>query len=308
MMRKYPIVSFFTLAILISWAGWIPYAAAQAGIIQLKIPSELIWLAEFGPTLSAIIVTFFIYGKTGLKDLQKRLLLCKVRLRWYFFAILITPILIILSLCIDSLIFKTTYDFSLLNDWDNNFIKRTEAFTPSMGIITYLVDFMKQGTFATGIVFLLLALTNGGLSEEIGWRGFALKEFQNRPFNILLSSLFISLLWALWHTGTLFWQTVMTSTLTEGFTFAISYLLQYLLLVFPLSIIYTVLFNGTKGSILLSIILHAFYNISISIFATALPNFPMLTFVIILWIFSGILMLTLWKNETYNKSKKNASS
>lgn len=307
-MRKYPILTYFILALLISWAGWIPYAAAQAGILHLKIPSELIWLAEFGPTFSAIIVTLFIYGKSGLKDLQKRLLLCNVRLHWYLFAILITPLLILLSIVLDSLIFETTYDFSLLNEWDSNFIKRTEAFTPSMGVITHLIDFMKQGTFATGTVFLVLALTNGGLSEEIGWRGFALKEFQNRPYNILLSSLFVSLIWALWHTGTLFWQTVMTSTLTDGITFAISYLLQYLLLVFPLSIIYTVLFNGTKGSILLSIILHAFYNISISVFATALPNFPMLTFVIILWVFSVILMLALWNNGTYNKSKTNASS
>lgn len=307
-MRKYPILTFFILALLISWAGWIPYAAAQAGILHLKIPSEIIWLAEFGPTLSAIIVTFFIYGKNGIKDLQKRLLLCKVKAHWYLFAILITPLLILLSLGIDSLIFNASFDFSLLNDWDNNFIKRTEAFTPSMGIITHLVDFMKTGSFATGIVFLVLALTNGGLSEEIGWRGFALKEFQNKPFNILLSSLFVSLLWALWHTGTLFWQTVMTSTLTGGFTFAISYLLQYLLLVFPLSIIYTVLFNATKGSILLTIILHAFYNISISVFAAALPNFPMLTFVIILWLFSVMLMLTLWENGTFNKSKTNASS
>lgn len=308
MIRKYPIVTFFTLAILISWAGWIPYAAAQAGLLNLKIPSELIWLAEFGPTLSAIIVTIFIYGKTGLKDLRKRLLLYNVRLHWYLFAILITPLLILLSLGLDSLIFKTSFDFSLLKEWDNNFIKRTEAFTPSMGIITHLVDYMKTGCFATGLVFLVLALTNGGLSEEIGWRGFALKEFQNRPYNILLSSLYVSLLWALWHTGTLFWQTMMTSTLTGCFTFAISYLIQYLLLVFPLSIIYTVLYNGTKGSILLSIILHASYNISISVFATALPNFPMLNFVIILWIFSVILMLTLWKNGIYNKIKTNASS
>lgn len=307
-MKKFPILTFFILALIISWAGWIPYAAAQAGIISSKIPSELIWLAEFGPTFSALIVTLYIYKRAGIKEILGRLLLWKVDIKWYLFAIFITPVLILLSLGIDIVIFDTSYDFSLLNDWDINFIKRTEAFTPSMGIISGLVGFMKTSTLGTGLVFLVLALTNGGLSEEIGWRGFALKEFQNRPFNILISSLFVSLLWALWHTGTLFWQTVMTSTLIEGVIFAISYLLQYLLLVFPLSIIYTVLFNGTKGSILLSIILHAFYNISISVFATALPNFPMLTFVIILCIFSAILTLTLWKNGTYNKTKMNASS
>ncbi|MCZ7611913.1 MAG: hypothetical protein M5U17_17370 [Ignavibacterium sp.] len=43
-----------------------------------------------------------------------------------------------------------------------------------------------------------------------------------------------------------------------------------------------ILYNGTNGSILLSIILHAFHNISISIFATALPNFPMIILVVLL--------------------------
>ena len=302
-MKKFPILSFFVLALLISWAGWIPYAAAQAGIINLKIPSELIWLAEFGPTLSALIVTFFIYGKTGVKDIQKRLTIWKVGLRWYLFAILITPLVILLSISIDSLLFRTSYDLSLLIDWDTNFIKRTEAFTPSMGIITQLVDFMKTGILGTGLVFILLALTNGGLSEELGWRGFALVEFQNRPCNFLLSSLFVSLLWAFWHAGTMFWQTVMMSSLNDGLMFAITYVAEYLLLVFPLSIIYTVLFNGSGGSVLLTIILHAFYNISISVFASALPNFPMVIFVIILWLFSLLLLIKNWNNEVYNKVK-----
>ncbi len=300
-LKKYPIAVFFILALLISWAGWIPYAASKSGLLNSKIPTELIWLAEFGPSLSAIIVTLLLYGKTEVKNLLNGLFQWNVAFYWYLFAIFITPVLMLLSIGLDGLVSGTTYDFSLLNEWDTNFIKRTEAFTPSMGIITSLVAYMQEGPLATGTVFVVLALTNGGLSEEIGWRGFALKEFQKKPFNILWASLFVALLWALWHTGTLFWQTVMTSNLMDGFSFAISYVFQYLLLVFPLSILYTVLFNGTRGSILLSILLHACYNISISVFATALPNFPMLMFVGILWLFSIVLLLILWKNGRYNK-------
>lgn len=302
LIQKFPILTFFTLALLISWAGWIPYAASQAGLLKLKIPSEITWLAEFGPSLSAIILALVIHGKVGFKRLFGRLSFWKVNLKWYLFAFFITPVLILASIGIDTLLFKTTYDLTLLNQWDNNFIHRTEAFTPSMGIITMLVSFMKTGSIATGLVFLILALTNGGLSEEIGWRGFALNKFQAKPYNIIISSLLVAVLWAFWHTGTLFWQTVMTSNFIKGFTFAASYLLEYLLLVIPLSIIYTIQYNGTKGSILLSIILHAFYNISISVFATALPNFPMLTLVIVLWVFAAILTLIVWKNKTFNKS------
>lgn len=306
--HKYPIISFFTLSVLISWAGWVPYAASKVGLLNLNIPSEIIWLAEFGPSLSAIIITALIYGRTGTTSLLKRLLMWKTSIKWYFFAILVTPILIFTSIGIDVLFFKATYDFSLLSQWDINFINRTAAFTPSMGIITQLVSFMKTSTFATGLVFLVLALTNGGLSEEVGWRGFALSKFQNRPYNFLVSSLFVACLWALWHTGTLFWQTVFTSAFSEGISFASTYLFQYLLLVIPLSVLYTILYNGTNGSILLSIILHAFYNISISIFATALPNFPMIILVVLLWIFAILLTIILWKNSKYNKSYFNETN
>ncbi|HUN03200.1 MAG TPA: hypothetical protein PLS00_10125, partial [Niabella sp.] len=132
--------------------------------------------------------------------------------------------------------------------------------------------------------------------------GFALSKFQDKPYNFLVSSLFVALLWAFWHTGTLFWQTVFTANFSEGISFASTYLFQYLLLVIPLSVLYTFLYNGTNGSILLSIILHAFYNISISIFATALPNFPMIILVVLLWIFAILLTIILWKKSKYNKA------
>ncbi|MCK6648695.1 MAG: CPBP family intramembrane metalloprotease [Bacteroidia bacterium] len=307
-MKKYALLIFFILSLLISWAGWIPYAASKAGLLNLNIPSEIIWLAEFGPTISAIVITLLIFDKADKKSLLKRLLIWKTGIKWYFFAILVTPILIMASIGIDILFFKTTYDFSLLSQWDINFINRTEAFTPSMGIITQLVSFMHTGTFATGLVFLVLALTNGGLSEEIGWRGFALSKLQGKPYNFLVSSLIVAFLWAFWHTGTLFWQTVFTSTFSEGISFAATYLFQYLLLVIPLSVLYTVLYNGTNGSILLSIILHAFYNISISIFATALSNFPMIIFVVLLWIVAILLTIILWKKSKYNKIYTNETN
>ena len=38
----------------------------------------------------------------------------------------------------------------------------------------------------------------GPLSEEIGWRGYALERLQTR-WNALTSSLIVGLVWALWH-------------------------------------------------------------------------------------------------------------
>ena len=47
-----------------------------------------------------------------------------------------------------------------------------------------------------GIFLPLLIL--GPLSEEIGWRGYALERLQTR-WNALTSSLIVGLVWALWH-------------------------------------------------------------------------------------------------------------
>ncbi len=285
--KQYPILVFFLLALLISWAGWIPYAAVEANLLDWIVPAEVIWIAEFGPSLAALVITFWLNGKQGLKKLWIGLTKWKVKYFWYVFAILLTPAIILLTLAISSVFTGISYDLANLSQWDTNFITRTEAFTPSLGIISGISQMMKNGPLATAFFFLLLSITNGGLSEEIGWRGFALDRWLENKRGLLISSFFVSILWAFWHTGTLFWKTILTTNLQEASIFAITYLFQYMLLVFPLSILYTILYEGSGRSILLAVLFHAFYNISIAVFATALPNFPMLTFVLVLWVLAG---------------------
>jgi len=45
---------------------------------------------------------------------------------------------------------------------------------------------------------VIINITSGPTGEELGWRGFALNEFQKRH-NLLVSSVLIGLLWGLWH-------------------------------------------------------------------------------------------------------------
>jgi hypothetical protein len=101
-------------------------------------------------------------------------------------------------------------------------------------------------------------------------------------------------MWGLWHTGTLFWKEVLTSSLASSLSFAAIYLLQYLLLVVPLSIIYAFLMQGSKGSLLLAVLLHASYNLTITVAASAWPDFPMLTLIVLIWVLAGGLSIRLW--------------
>lgn len=291
MLRRRPVTAFFLVALLVSWVGWIPYASMQAGVVELSVPAELIWLCEFGPSLAALLVTGLVAGKAGVRRLVGRLGRWNVGARAYAFAVLVTPVLAALALVVNVALGGAWPDLSRLEAWDARFIERTGAFTPSLGLISTLVDAMTAGgPVVTGLVFVALALTNGGLSEELGWRGFALQEYLDRGKGLFTASILVGLLWGGWHTGPLFWKTMLTTGLGEAAMFTVVYLGQYLLLVVPLSFVYTALYVKTGGSVLLMVLLHASYNITIAVAASAWEDFPMLTLVVLLWVF-GVFVL-----------------
>jgi membrane protease YdiL (CAAX protease family) len=68
---------------------------------------------------------------------------------------------------------------------------------------------------------------------------------------------------------------MLTSDLPTALRFAATYLVQHLILVIPLAVLYTRLYHGTGGSLLLSMLLHASYNMTVTIVATAWPGFPL---------------------------------
>lgn len=99
---------------------------------------------------------------------------------------------------------------------------------------------------------LLFALVGGGGQEEFGWRGFLLPRLQ-ATYSALTASLLVGLVWAVWHLP-LF---LMDAPRNETGSF-----LLYAALVLGLSIIMTWCYNGTGGSVLLAMLLHAGFNAS----------------------------------------------
>lgn len=98
------------------------------------------------------------------------------------------------------------------------------------------------------VVFLVRLLLNG---EEIGWRGYALPRLQaNR--SALAASLILAVPWALFHLPYFF---------TQGNAFSSTPPLSYLLSTMATSIIFTWVFNNTRGSVLLAHMLHQALNI-----------------------------------------------
>ena len=133
------------------------------------LPSwSLIWfLAVFSPTFSALIVSWVTGGTNEVKRLLSGFTRWRVGWGWYFAAafLLLGPFVIALVY------------ISLGNP----------------------VVWLKPGwTIPLLLTQALYQLLSGPLSEEAGWRGFALPRLKSN-YNALVSSLILGVIWTFWH-------------------------------------------------------------------------------------------------------------
>lgn len=110
----------------------------------------------------------------------------------------------------------------------------------------------------TYLITLIVGVILGPLWEEPGWRGFALPRLQGR-FGPLWGSIILGTLWGLWH--------------LPGYAggWMEASLLALMLSSISFSIFMTWIYNNTRGSILLMVLLHSSSNAAISIGVKVLP-------------------------------------
>ena len=104
------------------------------------------------------------------------------------------------------------------------------------------------------ILFFLYNIIYGGLSEEPGWRGFALPRLQAK-FSPLVSSLILGVIWAVWHAPGRFGG-IEAKSLSDT-------LVEWVLIVL-VTVIFTWFYNRTKGSILVTALVHPAMNTATS--------------------------------------------
>jgi membrane protease YdiL (CAAX protease family) len=159
----HPLAAYFLLTFTISWVGALAVAAPHllrheplpilTGILMFPV-------MLLGPSLSAIVLTWFTARKPGLRDLFSKLLRARIPLRWYP-PLLIPPVLVLTLL---------------------------------LTLKTFLSPAYSPNLFLMGIWFGVPA----GLLEEIGWTGFAFPKMSSQH-NALGASILLGLLWGLWH-------------------------------------------------------------------------------------------------------------
>jgi len=164
--QKHPLISFFGLTYAIAFGVTFAYIALRPGHPSNKWSVDW-FLNAFSPTISALILSWIIGGRSEVKRLLAGVTRWKVNLRWYLAAAF---------LVLGPLAFALVY-----------------------GALGNPVPGLQPGwTLPLILGQLVFQLFSGPLAEEAGWRGFALPRLQEK-YNALVSSLILGVIWCCWH-------------------------------------------------------------------------------------------------------------
>lgn len=268
------LIQFFSLTFLFSWIMWLPgvlhtYQLISPGLFILNLMEIMNWVGGIGPSLIAFLLTFKYEGKQGGKLLLRRILIVKLGY-WYFPVFLIIPLLLVLAHILNMFFFGVDF--------------------PQTGLLSKF--------WLIPVVFLIFFIMQ--VSEEFGWRGYALDRLQTRWY-AFISSLIVGALWAIWH---------LPMFLSKGFPHYDNHLPfgQLFITLVSASIFITWLQNNCKGSLIPAMVIHTLINISgevlplMDISKDVHGDYSAWIIVNVLFIIAGILILIIWGQKTLRRN------
>ncbi|MBL7979841.1 MAG: CPBP family intramembrane metalloprotease [Bacteroidetes Order II. Incertae sedis bacterium] len=268
-----PLITYFGLAYLISWAIWLPLYGHTLGLTNLPTLPYHHGLGGLGPLIASFLTTWIYERNQGVKRLFQQCL--QVRPLIYLTIALLSPFLLAyIATIINYFVYKSPINLS-------GFLVSKEF--PQLNLLTF---------FIYNLIFF-------GFGEEVGWRGFALPRFQYK-FNALTASIILTLFWAMWHLPLFFYRPGYTSM---DFAGAFGWIFSLL----TGSILLTWLYNSSRASILICAVFHSTIDI---VFTADLADKNVLNYyiglLITVW---GILTVLVFKpqNLALNEREKNIS-
>jgi membrane protease YdiL (CAAX protease family) len=182
-------------------------------------------LAGYGPSFAALIAAAATSGKAGIGTLLRRLLVWRVGIGWYAVAIFLPALLFFLPLKLYA------------------FLGGTPPALPTFSVVELILG--------VPLLFVVSVLVNG---EELGWRGYALPRLQGK-YSALTASLILGVIWSLFHLPIFF---------THGGgafgNLASEPPLGFLVRTTADAVLFTWIYNNTRGSVLLAMVFHAAEN------------------------------------------------
>jgi membrane protease YdiL (CAAX protease family) len=260
------LVFFFGLVFFATWIVWVPRALESRGLLDSHWAH---WLGRgwtYMPALAAVVFVALTGGRRSLAELGRKLLLWRIGWRWYA-AIVTIPLGIALT---------TAGIYALTGG----------QFSAGLPLVMDL---------PLPIIPLIIAirLLTDGIGEETAWRGVALPQLLGR-MNGVTASLILGIVWATWHLPLIF---------TVGAPMANNSILLLFVLLPAESVVYTWLYQHTRGSILAAALFHALIGLwAIASPAAEATGLPQLIRAILWCALAGVLLLKYGVNLTARQS------
>ncbi len=235
--NRFPLLAFFLLAYAGTWLVISPLVLDSLGWIDIPDALGIIFFilsSLTGPLFAAFYVTEKLEGKEGRKSLWQRMFHMRAGLVWYLVAL-----------------------FAFLLIW-------LAAYSLLYGGAPLAVLIANPALMVTAFLPNVLAgILIPSLGEEPGWRGFALPRLQ-KDFGPVLGTLILGTLHGIWHLPALF-TPLLGPFSWDGF-------LTFVLTAAAGTFIYTWVFNNTRGSVWIAMLLHASSNAASNLVGSLIPK------------------------------------
>ena len=99
LLARHPLISYFIITFAFSWLMFVPGVLTYYGLLSVapSLIGVLGIVGLLGPVLSGFVMTALTEGVAGVGDLLRRIVLWRVGIQWYLFALLGLPAVMILG-------------------------------------------------------------------------------------------------------------------------------------------------------------------------------------------------------------------
>jgi uncharacterized protein len=266
---------FVFLALGFSFSYWLLISLSRRGSLPFEMENSILGvvlkavLRDFGPAIAALIAVALYQGRPGLKELWRSLAQWRVSWQLYLLAIL-GPLVLA---CLVALVGVLT---------------RAMNRNPQPGSPLRLI-----------IVFFVMAVIDGPLGEEIGWRGLLLPQLL-RSVGPIMASIVVGGIWWAWH---------IPLYVADGRPLRAGDWIAFLVDTVGLSIIMTWFFLKSGRSTLMAIVLHNASNYSIFLVlrniwhmvgSSKIPGYAHETVVVVV---AALAAASLWQQSQISKKR-----
>lgn len=216
---------FFILTFVWTWAFYAPIVITGSSPYEMPGMMLLI-LGGAGPSIIGLALVFLTYDKARKLDYWRRAFSVKrIPPLWWAVIFVMFPLIIAVSIALDVLLGGSVPVMETLRSVSTNPLSLP--------------------------MLILLWLMSGPVSEEFGWRGYALDPILQR-FGVLAGSIILGIIWGVWHFPLFFMPATWHGQM--GFQFAGFW--TFIIMNVGLALIMSWVYLKTNRSILSAILLH----------------------------------------------------